>query len=134
MNNTRSGNVRVTKLKKEIAEKLVILAPGYGDPRIKRKIEEGRNFLEMIEKPPYNRCATVAKLKTMISDERNKLKARLVELDVNMPGHQFSLFETPREVSEQEQEEIARQQQLIEEEVKWLHKCLGMCSNTNYFK
>ena len=134
MDNIRSGNSKVTNLKKEIVEKLHVLTSSYENPRVKCKIEEGRNFLKMIEKPPYNRCDTVGKLKEMISEERAKLKTKKAELDVNMPGHQFSIFEVVREISEQEQQECARQQQLIEEEIKWLHKCLGICSNRNYFE
>ena len=134
MANIRSGNVKVSKMKREIAERLSILSLGYGHKRVKRQLEEGRNFLDMIEKFPYRGCDTVSKLKKKISEERNKLKERQMALDVNMPGHQFSLFEIPQEVSEQQQIEISREQLWLEGEIKWLHKCLGMCSNRDYFK
>ena len=121
-------------MKKEIAERLGILSLGYGHKRVKRQLEEGYNFLEMIERHPYKGCETVSKLKQKISEERNKLKARVIALDANMPGHQFSLFENPQEVTEQQQIEISREQQWLEGEIRWLHKCLGMCSNRDYFK
>ena len=134
MSDIRSGNMKVSRMKEEIAKQITILSLGYGHKRAKRQLEEGNNFLHMIEKRPYKDCETVGKLKQKISEERNKLKDKLAKLDVNMPGHQFSLFETPQDVTAYQQEEIAREQKWLEEEIRWLHKCLGMCSNRDYFK
>ena len=134
MSNIRSGNMKVSKMKEEITERLTILSLGYGHQRAKRQLEEGRNFLRMIGKAPYKSCETVSKLKQKISEERNKLKDKVAQLDVNMPGHQFSFFEAPQNVTGQQQLDIERELQWLEGEIKWLHKCLGMCSNRDYFK
>ena len=137
MANIRSGNMKVTKMKDEIAKRLAILTVGCNPKnynlRVKRQLEQGANFLDMISKPPYRYCTTVSSLAKKISEQRQELKARMLALDTNMPGHQFSLFETPQEVSEEKQEEIAKEQMWLEQEIVWLHKCLGMCKNRDYF-
>ena len=102
--------------------------------RVKRQLEQGYNFLDMISKPPYRHCTTISSLTKQISEQRQQLQARVLALDTNMPGHQFSLFETPQDVSKEKQEEIAREQSWLNQEIKWLHKCLGMCKNRDYFK
>jgi hypothetical protein len=125
--------MKVVNMKKEIAEWLAILSLGCGHKRAKRQLQEGHNFLDMIDKPPYKECETVSKLKQKISEERNRLKDKCDKLDANMPGHQFGFFETPQEVTSLQQEEIECAQKWLQEEIRWLHKCLGICSNRNYF-
>ena len=138
MGNIRSGNMKVSRMKDEIAKRLAVLAVGYNpkkcNPRVKRQLEQGQNFLDMISKSPYRQCDTITSLTKKISDRRQELKARMLALDANMPGHQFSLFETPQNVSEEKQEEIAKEQMWLKQEIEWLHKCLGMCKNRDYFK
>ena len=75
----------------------------------------------------------ISDLKKRIKIEREKLKERLVEIDYYMPGHQFTFFENPKETTEQEKKEIATEKIRLQKEIRWLHKCLGMCSNRNYF-
>ena len=138
MSNIRSGNMKVSKMRDEINKRLASLAVGYNpkkcNPRVKRQLEQGQNFLDMISKPPYRYCTTISSLTKKISEQRQQLQARVLALDTNMPGHQFSLFETPQDVSEEKQEEIAKEQMWLDQEIKWLHKCLGMCKNRDYFK
>lgn len=138
MSNIRSGNMKVTRMKDEITKRLAVLAVGYNpkkvNPRVKRQLEQGSNFLDMISKPPYRYCTTVSSLTKKISEQRQKLQARVLALDTNMPGHQFSLFETPQEVTPEKQDEIAKEQMWLVQEIAWLHKCLGMCKNRDYFK
>lgn len=137
MANIRSGNMKVSKMKDEIVKRLAVLAVGYNpkkcNPRVKRQLEQGRNFLDMISKPPYRYCTTVSSLTKKISEQRHELEARVIALDSNMPGHQFSLFETPQAVTAEKQEEIEKEQMWLNQEIKWLHKCLGMCKNRDYF-
>lgn len=136
--NIRSGNMKVSRMKDEIAKRLAVLTVGYNpkrcNPRVKRQLEQGNNFLDMISKPPYVGCTTVSSLTDKISEQRRKLQAEYVALDTNMPGHQFSMFETPQDVTSEKQEEIAKEQMWLEQEIAWLHKCLGMCKNRDYFK
>lgn len=138
MGNIRSGNMKVTRMKDEVANRLAVLMVGYNpkkpNPRVKRQLEQGQNFLDMISKPPYRYCTTVSKLVDKIKEQRDQLKARVAALDTNMPGHQFNLFETPQTVSQEKQDEIAKEQMWLNQEIKWLHKCMGMCKNRDYFK
>jgi len=134
MDNIRSGNLRVRKLREEIQSDVVMLRFSYITKRSSRQIMDGTKFLEMIEKPPYRGCRTVSDLKKKISEERNKLKEEMVRIDRYMPGHQMTLFETIEDISEEEQKEIERKKKEYEAELHWLHKCLGMCSNRSYFK
>ncbi len=136
--NIRSGNMRVPHMVEEVNKRIAVLELGYNPEtmpkRVKIKLEQGRNFLEMISKPPYCTCKTVSSLTHMISDRRSDLQARSMALDYNMPGHQFSLFEQPQEVTPEQQEEIAREQMWLNHEINWLHKCLGICKNRDYFE
>ena len=138
MADIRSGNMKVSRMREEITKSLAVLAVGYNPKKIslraKRQLEQGYNFLDMISKPPYRSCTTVSRLAKMISQQRQELKERVRALDTNMPGHQFSLFETPQAVSQEQQEEIAKEQMWLNREIEWLHKCLGMCKNRDYFK
>lgn len=133
MTNVRSGNLKVSKMKDEIAQRLYVISLGCKHKRALRQLKDGQAFLLMIEKEPYRRCDTVSKLKQKISEQRNLLKKKYVELDVNMPGHQLTFFETAHEVSKQQQYQIRLEQEKINSEIRWLHKCLGMCSNKDYF-
>jgi len=136
--NIRSGNMKVSRMREEITKRLAILAVGYNpnrcNPRVKRQLDQGYNFLDMISKAPYRYCTTVSSLVKEISEQRHRLRARVIALDANMPGHQFSLFETPQPVTEDTQDEIAKEQMWLNQEIEWLHKCLGMCKNRDYFK
>ena len=138
MADIRSGNMKVSRMREEITKSLAVLAVGYNPKktnlRAKRQLEQGYNFLDMISKPPYRSCITVSSLAKMISEQRQALKTRVSALDTNMPGHQFSLFEIPQAVSQEQQEEIAKEQMWLNQEIEWLHKCLGMCKNRDYFK
>ncbi|MBQ8043562.1 MAG: hypothetical protein IJ272_05375 [Clostridia bacterium] len=138
MANIRSGNMKVSRMKDEITKRLAVLAVGYNpkkcNPRVKRQLEQGYNFLDMISKPPYRYCTTISSLIEKIKEQRDGLQARVLALDTHMPGHQFSLFEKPQDVTPEQQDEIAKEQMWLEQEIKWLHKCMGMCKNRDYFK
>lgn len=134
MDNIRSGNLSVIKMKKEIEESLETLQSGCIHNRAKRQLVDGARFLEMINSPPYKSCLTVSQLKKAISNERNKLKAELVRRDRYIPGHQFTFFETVEEITKEQERGIRRESERILTEVRWLHKCLGICSNRDYFK
>ena len=134
MDNIRSGNLSVAKMKKEIEESLAILELGYLHKRAQRQLVDGAKFLEMLQEPIYKNCLTVSRLKKKISEERNKVKERLITIDRYMPGHQFTFFETIGQVTKEQEEKLAQEKEKLLNEIRWLHKCLGMCSNRNYFK
>ena len=58
----------------------------------------------------------------------------MVKIDRYMPGHQMTIFETIEEVTEEEQKEFEKIKKEYEVQIHWLHKCLGMCCDRNYFK
>ena len=134
MDNIRSGNLSVAKMKKEIEESLAILQNGYIHKRAMRQLVDGAKFLEMLQEPIYKKCLTVSQLKKKISEERNNIKARLIRTDSYLPGHQFTFFETISEISKEQEAKLAQEKTRLLEEIRWLHKCLGMCSNRDYFK
>ena len=134
LDNIRSGNLKVKKLKEEIQSAVVMLKFSHITKRASRQIMDGTKFLEMIAKPPYKGCRTVSELKKKISEERNKLKAEVVKIDRYMPGHQMNIFETVEEITEEQQQKIEAKKKELEAEIHWLHKCLGMCSDRSYFK
>ena len=134
MENIRNGNMKVETLKEEVRKSLELIKEGYIHKRAERQLVDGAKFLEMISKTPYKNCDTVSELKSRISEERKKLKTKLEELDSYIPGHQFAIFETSEEIAKKEQDEITKEKSRLEKEIRWLHKCLGMCANRDYFK
>ena len=134
MENVRNGNLSVSKMEAEIKESLAILEAGYLHKRAQLQLVDGARFIEMIKQPIYRQCKTVSDLKKKISEERNKLKDQLVQIDKYMPGHQFTLFEILEKKSPEEQREMEMEKERLLVQIRWMHKCLGMCSNRNYFK
>lgn len=130
----RSGNTKVSTLKKEVENSISILTLGYINKRVERQLVDGAKFIAMISTPPYNKCKKVSKLKEIITEERKKLQVELKQADPYMVGHQFTIFENVKEVSPEEQLEILRHNEELKKEIHWLHKCLGICSNKDYFK
>jgi hypothetical protein len=88
----------------------------------------------MIKHTPYSRCKTVTSLKERIVKERNKLKEELVKIDMGSSGHQLSIFEMMDERTEEEKKRHEARVAKLKDEIHWLHKCLGICKNTDYFK
>jgi len=143
MDNIRDGNTSVYCLKKEIKRQMEILDKRWYRTRIggiaytsrvQRQFEDGEKFLAMLDEMPYCNCKTVDELKQRISKKRNKLKSQLVELDEGENGHQISVFEILEPISEREKEERTKKIADLNEEIHWLHKCLGICKNKDYFK
>jgi len=140
MDNIRDGNVKVYCLKMEVRRSLTSLK-GYramlgGLPntsRVSRQIADGDSFLAMLNESPYSNCKTVDELKQRISRKRNKLKEELKALDPTAEGHQISMFEVLGEISETERVKRDKAITELKEEIHWLHKCLGICKNRNYF-
>ncbi len=133
MQNVREGNVRVYYLEKEIRERIEVLSEGHISERRARQILDGEKFLDMIKHTPYKSCGTIVSLKNRISKIRNKKKAELLKLDTGADGHQMTLFELLDERSEQEKAEDEKRIAELKEEIHWLHKCLGICKNKDYF-
>lgn len=134
MKDSRNGNCSVFILYTDIirAHKELWERP-FIHARARRQIEDAKRFMEMIKRPPYNRCNTISDLKKAISNEREQLKNELKEMDMYMEGHQFTLFDNPSNISERERMEKMQVIEIKKEELHWLHKTLGICSNPKYF-
>jgi hypothetical protein len=134
MSNIRDTNIRVYYLEREIREALSKLRSRPLTERSERQLDDGAKFLEMIKHTPYSRCKTVTSLKERIVKERNKLKEELVKIDTGSSGHQLSIFEMMDERTEEEKKRHEARVAKLKDEIHWLHKCLGICKNTDYFK
>ena len=134
MSNIRDTNIRVYYLEREIKEALSRLKAKPLTERSERQLVDGAKFLEMIKHTPYSRCKTVTSLKERIVKERNKLKEELVKIDVGSCGHQLSIFEMMDERTDEEKKKHVAKVEKLKEEIHWLHKCLGICKNADYFK
>ena len=142
MSNIRDGNEKVYFLKKEVERSVEYLeTTGYmsnGEiiykSRVKRQIEDGLRFLDMLKEPAYSGCKTLDELKFRISKRRNVLKRKLVKLDSRLEGHQMTIFDMMDDVSEHDRNKRLKEIESLKEEIHWLHKCLGICKSRNYFK
>ena len=134
MSSIRDTNIRVYTLEKEIREALSKLRARPLTERSERQLVDGMKFLEMIKHTPYSRCTTVTSLKERIVKERNKLKEELVEIDDKTAGHQITIADIMDERTGKEKVKHEARVARLKEEIHWLHKCLGICKNTDYFK
>ena len=134
MSNIRDTNIRVYYLEREIREALSSLKAKPLTERSERQLVDGAKFLEMIKHTPYSRCKTVTGLKERIFKERNKLKKELVKIDTESTGHQLSIYEMMDERTDEEKKKHVAKVEKLKEEIHWLHKCLGICKNADYFK
>ena len=130
----RNARYSVELMKKEIISGLSKKARAIGYRKVEAQLQEAYNFIKMIEKAPYSQCATVGYLVHEIREVRNKLTARVEQINSNLPGHQMSLFETTTEFTLEQERALIEEKCKLEEEIRWLHKCLGMALNPNYFK
>lgn len=133
MRDLRNGNMSVKKLRTEIDSELWKLENIYPSKRVTRQYQDGKKFLAMIGQAPYCSCKTLSELKRKIKSERNKIKEQIVSIDSLMPGHQFTFFESISEVTDTEKNEVTQTLGKLRAELRWLHKCLGICSNRSYF-
>ena len=134
MDNIRSGNLSVEKLRQEIYERQKVLGGYYPSAKVKRLYNDAKNFLAMIQGYPYCNAKTVSELKREIKNKRAALQRELEKVDPFVPGHQFTLFEEAKELTPEEITKFEKLKETLEGEIKWLHKCLGICTNPNYFK
>ena len=138
MSNIRDGKVKVFFLKLYVSYNVNRLKKITGITVVEedtlrtrnvRQLVDGEKFLTMLNESTYCNCKTIDELKQKISKKRNKLKRELVALDESLDGHQLSFFT----LTEAEKEERNNKIKALKEEIHWLHKCLGICKNTDYF-
>lgn len=133
MDSIRSNNMRVDHMKEEIIKSLSVINKKTLNNRVIRQLLDGERFFEMISQVPYNECKTVGELKNAIMQERNKLKVKLEDLDEYAPAYQMTIFGTFAPVTSEKSKRIEQKRSKLSEQIHWLHKCLGICSNRRYF-
>lgn len=130
-----SGNLKVSNLLNEIQLELNRLKDGRLNKRSMRQILDAEQFIKMVKRPPYSQALTVSDLKKIIQERYQEYKENIAIADTQLDGYQFTFFDTEAdEPSESEKLEICKAKEAMEIEKKWLHKCLGMCSNKEYFR
>lgn len=130
-----SGNLKVSNLLQEIQLERNRLQDGMLNKRSMRQILDAEQFIKMVKRPPFSQAITVSDLKKIIQDRYQEYKENISIADTQLDGHQFTFFDTEvDEPSEAEKKEIAEAKEAMEQEKKWLHKCLGICTNKQYFR
>lgn len=143
MENIRDGSVTVYILKRDVKRSIDVLRKQRNITsnsskeyisRVERQLSDGTKFLTMLNEYPYLSCKNVDELKRRISLRRQKLKQKLINLDMNQAGHQISIFDDVSVLTEEELNVRETNINNLKEEIHWLHKCLGICQNMDYFK
>ena len=134
----RNGNVKRENLINEIKEKVEILKGCYLTKRVQRQILDGDKFLQKLNEPKYLSCKNVSEIKNNLCWEREALKKQKNELEFELPNYQFSLEDyvqgIPKNQRTAEEEKLIEDtKKMLDDEIHWLHKCLGMVKNTEYF-
>ncbi|MBR5227131.1 MAG: hypothetical protein IKV94_00615 [Clostridia bacterium] len=129
------GSTKIATLKQFVeAEVERLLDEKNITGRKKRQIHDGRQFLKMLTEEPYSKVTKISSLKKLISQRRKRIKNIIEDMDKVLPGYQLSFFETATNLSETETLIIEGERVNLNAELKWLHKCLGICHNKDYFK
>lgn len=124
----------VSKLKEFVSIEAERIESRTFTKRSIRQLTDARRFLDMLNEPRYANIKKVSDLKEMLVKERKKLKDISDSFDKCLPGYQLSLFKDPDAMTEEQSEFIKAQKDLIDEKIHWLHKCLGICHNKEYFR
>lgn len=124
----------VQKLTEHVIFEIKRLKQIHSNPRVIRQISDGEKFLNMLHSMTYCEAKRIGELRKKISQKRTSLKEISNDISKLLPNYQMSLFEEQEDVSKERSEKLQIQKNIIEEEISWLHKALGICSNKDYFK
>jgi len=102
--------------------------------RAKRQLRDGERFIKMLHTVPYCEARCIGQLRKIIRYKRASLKDITSDISKLLPNYQLSLFDDEVDVSKERMEKLQIQKKIIEEEIHWLHKALGICYNKDYFK
>lgn len=131
----RSGNMKIRNFIPEIELNIQLLKEVPTNKRVIRQLIDAYDLLNMLKSPPYCRAETVSELKNLISAKRAEIKDLLEKVDPFTVGHQFRFDELDiKPVSKELLDELEKEKEDWQKELRWLHKCLGMCTNRDYFK
>ena len=129
-----SANDRVIQIANFVKSEIYRLSMLPPNPRYLRQINDGKRFLNLVTSMSYSSAKTISDLRMAISKRRTKLKELIIELKQGLPGEQMSMFDKEIELSDEVIEAKKISIDACEEEVRWLHKALGICSSRNYFR
>lgn len=131
---TWSANTKTETLKKFVRQEAERLEKEPFNPRSRRQLEDARNFLKMLGGCRYSMFGKISDLKKKISEDRQTLKDVYDSSALFFPGYQLTVFDVDVDIGDKERKELEMQRILIQKEIRWLHKCLGICHNKDYFK
>lgn len=124
----------VKKLKEFVSSEAKRIESRTFTIRSVRQLTDARRFLDMLNEPQYANVKKVSELKNMLTKERKKLQYISRSFDKFLPAYQLSLFESSDSVTDEQIRFIKVQKDLIDKKIHWLHKCLGICYNNEYFR
>lgn len=129
-----SGSDSVKTLKDFVLSEVRRIESGTFNRRKIRQLADARNFLDMLSEPDYIVCERIIDLKRKIAQERKELQGICQSMNKYFPGYQLNFDDNDNEMSEENVRRIRSQKCLLEEKIHWLHKCLGICHNKEYFR
>ena len=129
-----SANTKTETLKKFVRQEAERLEKEPFNPRSRRQLEDARHFLKMMGEYRYSALDKISDLKKKIAENRQKLKAVYDSSAPFFPGYQLTIFDVGVDIGDKERKELEMQRLLIQKEIRWLHKCLGICHNKDYFR
>ena len=130
-----NGSEKIVILKQFVESEVERLENEKSRPgRKKRQIHDGNEFLKLLREEPYSKATKVSTLKRLISQRRKRIKNIIEDMDKVLPGYQLNFFETVTDLSETDSQIVEVERENLRSELKWLHKCLGICHNKDYFK
>lgn len=129
-----TGTTSVRYLKNYINNEIQQLEATAMNRRKIRQLMDAKKFLKMVDTPRFITCQNISELKERINAERKRLKSDCDIISGLLPGYQLNLFEEGVYVTLEELEQMQLQKKVLDEEIHWLHKCLGICHNKEYFR
>lgn len=124
----------VSELEKHIRGEIQELKKVYCTKRRKRQLKDAEDFLRLIHLPEYETAYNIKELKQRLANRRNGYKKTIEDMKGFLPGTQLSMFDEAPEFTTYDIRAIECAIEQLSEEVHWLHKCLGICHNKEYFK
>lgn len=130
-----TGREKVEVLAKYVEDELERLSKEARQTyRVRRQISDGSKFLKMLKERPYSEVTKIRELKKLISQTRKKIQRIIADMEKFFPGYQLNVFESTPEIDIKDFEVLEREKDRLKGELKWLHKCLGICHNKEYFR
>lgn len=99
-----------------------------------RQLTDARRFLDMLENPRYSYILKVDDLKRAFTKERNRLQEISELFNKLLLDYEARQLEGTMSITLEQLNYLKAQKIILDEEIHWLHKCLGICHNKEYFR